>query len=106
MGGIILLILIPAYEPVDKLLSLVKQLVDSRLFTVVVINDGSYSQYESISREVEALGCTVLVYQNNRGKGCSLKIGFEYILNRPKRLRSVLYTMKATKLLIFGLYWI
>lgn len=85
-----MIILIPAYEPDDKLVSLVKQLKDSALFSVVVVNDGSSSQYERIFREVEELGCKVLVHQTNRGKGCALKTGFHYILDKTSEINGVI----------------
>lgn len=77
-----MIVLIPAYEPGDKLVKLVKQLKASSVFAVVVVNDGSGHEYDGIFNEVEKLGCKVLVHQINRGKGRALKTGFQYILDK------------------------
>lgn len=84
-----MIILIPAYEPDEKLISLVKQIINYTLFDIVVVNDGSGSIYEGIFHEVEELGCTVLAHQANRGKGCALKTGFQYILDKTCEAQGV-----------------
>lgn len=72
--------LIPAYEPTSELISLTKALSEGG-FTVVVVNDGSGLEYQSIFQQTEAYA-TVLSYGENRGKGHALKTGFSYVVNR------------------------
>jgi glycosyltransferase involved in cell wall biosynthesis len=84
-----LTVLIPAYKPGDKLVNLVSQIKASSVFTIVVVNDGSGSEYDRIFNEVEKLGCKVLVHRTNRGKGRALKTGFEYILKKTGEVDGV-----------------
>lgn len=69
--------LIPAYQPGDSLLPLVWQLTWEK-FEVVLVDDGSGSDYEDIFRRA-ALWAAVLTHPKNRGKGAALKTGLSYI---------------------------
>ncbi|MGE4352865.1 MAG: GtrA family protein [Oscillospiraceae bacterium] len=84
--------LIPAYEPTDTLTALTRKLSKAG-FTVIVIDDGSGSAYCRIF--TEAGGCAhVLTHHANRGKGCALKTGLNYIkAHFPKD--AVVVTMDA-----------
>jgi len=75
-----MIILIPAYEPDEKLVRLIDAL-DLALSDVgiVVVDDGSGPAYRDIFRAVEARGCDVLGHIPNRGKGHALKRGFAHI---------------------------
>lgn len=72
-------ILIPAYEPDERLLHLIEQLRDYQLGPIVLVDDGSGPDYRGIFNIAEALGCTVLTHPINFGKGLALKTGFRYI---------------------------
>ncbi|SDW36436.1 GtrA family protein [Paenibacillus sp. PDC88] len=72
-------ILIPAYEPDDRLLDLIIQLLNCELGPIVVIDDGSGPAYSKIFTLVESLRCTVLTHEANLGKGLALKTGFAHI---------------------------
>lgn len=71
-----MVILIPAYEPNDRLLHLIDELEGHR---IVVIDDGSGPDYRQIFREAKARGCMVLGHDRNRGKGYALKRGFAFV---------------------------
>ena len=71
--------LIPAYEPGEKLISLVHDLRD-RGFEAVVIDDGSGMDYRDIFEKVSH-DAVVLTHPENRGKGAALRNGLNYILN-------------------------
>ena len=77
------IILIPAYEPDDKLIKLVQD-IDKQEFKVVVVDDGSGTMYQNIfdaiRRNVKVLG-----YDINQGKGHALKVGFKYIKEKYKK---------------------
>ena len=74
-------IVIPAYEPDDKLIKLMDSLVAAGLSPVVVVNDGSDKEtYGRIFDEVKNRGAIVLEHEVNRGKGRALKTAFEYCL--------------------------
>ncbi|WP_026554935.1 bifunctional glycosyltransferase family 2/GtrA family protein [Arthrobacter sp. 35W] len=75
-----MIILIPAYEPDEKLLDLVAALDEAGgAVHVVVVNDGSGPGYEQLFAQARLLGARVIGYPNNHGKGQALKTGFGYI---------------------------
>ena len=71
------LVLIPAYNPDEKLVRLVDQL-RSRSFDILIVNDGSRSDCAAIFEQC-AEQATVIGYDDNRGKGSALKTGMRYI---------------------------
>lgn len=79
-----MMILIPAYEPSNRLINLIHQLMNLCDYEIVVVDDGSGSAYKSIFDTVARFGCTVLSHERNRGKGAALKTGFQYILKTGK----------------------
>lgn len=79
-------IVIPAYEPDVRLVSLIRELAT---FSVIVVDDGSGVGYDTIFREAEEAGAVVLRYAVNRGKGAALKIAFSYLLDHKMRVHVV-----------------
>lgn len=71
--------LIPAYEPGERLPALVAALLagDPALH-VLVVDDGSGTAYAEIFARAEAAGAGVLRHDRNRGKGVALKTGFAH----------------------------
>ena len=69
--------LIPAYEPDDKMLTLIEDL-SKRGFEIVVVDDGSGRDYEDIFERAEQ-NAIVLTHEVNKGKGAALKTGLDYI---------------------------
>lgn len=76
------IVLIPSYEPDEKLINLVKELKENKL-DIIVVNDGSKENYNKIF-EVVSKKAKVISYEINRGKGFALKTGFEYIKENYK----------------------
>lgn len=75
-----MIILIPAYEPDAALLDLVRSIRAADLdLAIVVIDDGSGPTYRNVFDGARALGCLVVGYRDNRGKGHALKVGFAFI---------------------------
>lgn len=72
-------ILIPSYEPDQRLMNLITQLKDISLEDIIVVDDGSGEQYREIFHSALVSGCTVLRHETNRGKGAALKTGFQYL---------------------------
>lgn len=70
-------ILIPAYKP-DHLM--IELLIDLKKegFDIVVVNDGSGKQYDSVFEEAKKYAF-VLNQNPNRGKGAALRLGFSYV---------------------------
>lgn len=75
-----MIILIPAYEPDHHLPALIRRIRAAEPQTaVVVVDDGSGPAYKDVFDDVRALGCHVIGYARNRGKGFALKAGFGFI---------------------------
>ncbi len=72
-------VLIPAYEPDEKLTELARSLRD--VFAhIVVVDDGSANPVaRAVFAEIRGLVDVVLVHDANRGKGAALKTGIAWI---------------------------
>ena len=71
-------VLIPAYQPDEKLTALAQTLSDLKIPTVIV-NDGSTEGLE-VFKDCSAIeGVTLLGYEENHGKGYALKTGLKYM---------------------------
>lgn len=74
-------LLIPALNPDQKLLTLLEALRESGWTDpVLLVDDGSGPDYRDIFDRAEALGCHVVRHAKNLGKGRGLKTGFNYCL--------------------------
>jgi len=74
------MILIPAYEPSNELISLVKELKLANK-EILIINDGSAKEYEPLFQTCKHFGATILSHEINQGKGKAIKTGIAYIQN-------------------------
>lgn len=74
-------ILVPSYEPDNKLIELLKTIDKS--YNVIVINDGSGPLYNDIYEEVKKFSY-LISYDKNMGKGYALKEGLKYIKDKFK----------------------
>lgn len=76
-------IIIPAYEPDQRLVNLVatirQELSD---VSVIVVNDGSDITYQHVYDKTVTLGATLLSHSYNKGKGAALKTAFSYLLEK------------------------
>ena len=70
------IVIIPSYEPEEKLITLTGQLIAKDL-EVVVVDDGSGENYLPIFNQLT--GATVLTHPENKGKGEGLKTAYRYI---------------------------
>lgn len=74
-------VIIPAYEPDDKLITLLHALHKTGIRHIVVVDDGSGAEYEEIFVQAAQIdNCTVLYHAVNLGKGRALKTAFNYCL--------------------------
>lgn len=71
-------IIIPAYNPKDHLVTLIKELKEKTTDPIVVINDGSVVNSDIFFLEARQYGCHVVRHRTNQGKGASIKTGIEY----------------------------
>lgn len=74
-------IVIPAYEPDEKLTRLLEHLKTEGFTQIVVVNDGSEGAgYQAIFEKAQEMGCTVLHHAVNQGKGRALKTAFNHCI--------------------------
>ncbi|KNY26411.1 bifunctional glycosyltransferase family 2/GtrA family protein [Pseudobacteroides cellulosolvens] len=74
-----MIVLIPAYEPTEKMLKLVAQLKEKTDYKILIVDDGSGDSFSQLFNKAEEDGCIVLHHPVNKGKGAALKTGFSYI---------------------------
>lgn len=74
-------IVIPAYEPDARVITLVQLLnVLGEEQHTIIVNDGSGEQYNHIFDRLRGLGCTVITHSKNLGKGAALRTAFNEIM--------------------------
>ena len=74
--------IIPAYEPRDILIQLVKELKKNNYINII-IDDGSGNDYKKIFDECKKFS-HVISYEKNMGKGYALKKGMQYVNDNYK----------------------
>ena len=75
-----MVIVIPAYEPDEKLLGVLKDFTEQTLYPIIVVNDGSSETCRPVFDAVKEFPrVTLLEHEKNRGKGAALKTAFSYI---------------------------
>ena len=87
-------IVIPSYEPDERLIKLLNDLNAAGLGPIIIVNDGSGTDYDDIFAQAEKLiegnGGKLIAYRPNKGKGRALKTAFSYISeNMPDALGCV-----------------
>ena len=73
-------IVIPAYEPDERLIGLLESLERSGSTRIVVTDDGSGPLYTPVFIRAGELGCVVVRHEHNLGKGAAIKTGIEKAL--------------------------
>ncbi|KTD07865.1 bifunctional glycosyltransferase family 2/GtrA family protein [Legionella jamestowniensis] len=74
-------LIIPAYNPDDRLISLLKE--HRELFPeqqCIIVNDGSEVGFLNVFKQLETSGYIVLHHQQNQGKGAALRTAMNYYL--------------------------
>ena len=85
--------IIPAYNPDEKLIKLVNEL-KKKFNTIIIVNDGSAS--EDIFKKIEKdEKCTVLTHEVNKGKGEALKTAYRYYLDNLNKKYCGVVTLDA-----------
>lgn len=84
-------IIIPAYKPDQKCLNTVEKIIDTGFDRVIIVDDGSGTEYKHIFNSLETFEeVTVLKHAVNKGKGRALKTAFQYILTNQFPLEAVI----------------
>lgn len=77
-------VIIPAYEPDERLIGLLTSLRDFGFQDIILVDDGSGKEYSELFdrafRMIRNSGGVLLTHEVNRGKGRALKTGFAYVL--------------------------
>lgn len=73
-----MIVVIPAYEPDEKLLHVVDDLRRDTAYAIVVVDDGSSAAAQPVFAALPE-DVTLLRHAENRGKGRALKTAYEYI---------------------------
>lgn len=79
-------IIIPAYEPDERFVTLLSDLTSRGMGPLVLVDDGSGEEYRELfakaTQLIDTAGDNVLlVHEVNRGKGAALKTAFSYVLD-------------------------
>ena len=69
-------VIIPAYEPDEKMIRLLQTLQEAGIERIVVVDDGSGNEYRNLFEQAKQLGAIVLTHAVNLGKGRALKTAF------------------------------
>lgn len=76
-------LLIPAYNPDERLCGLLRELAEYGFAALVVVDDGSRAAakpvFDFIGREIPS--AVLLTHEKNAGKGAALKLGFDYLVS-------------------------
>ena len=75
-----MMIVIPAYQPDEKLTGVVDTLIEKTNFPIVIVDDGSREDCQPLFAALSQKDhVTVLHHEVNRGKGAALKTAFQYV---------------------------
>lgn len=91
MNEKIIPIVIPSYEPDERLIELLKT-IPLKDYYIVIVNDGSGDEYKDIFDRIpqlEGFNGVVLGYDTNCGKGFALKTAFKYLLDKFDNMTGV-----------------
>ena len=85
-------VVIPAYEPDERLIVLLEGLAEKEIAPVIVVNDGSGTVFDDTFRDVKSIineNGVLLEHKTNQGKGAALKTAFKYALEHYKQAKGV-----------------
>ena len=88
------LIVIPAYQPLESLVPLTKEIFE--IFeNVLVIDDGGQEKYAHIFKQLDEMGAIIVTHAINQGKGRALKSAINYCLLHPEVCQAGIITVDA-----------
>ena len=73
-----MVVVIPAYEPDQKLIKLIDEIREKTPYSVVVVDDGSSPKAQPVFDALEGKA-TVIHHDGNKGKGAAIKTALAYI---------------------------
>ena len=66
-------IMIPALDPSPSMLKLIRHLKSLGFHRIILVNDGSQKDKDSLFKQASSMGCIIIRHEKNLGKGESLK---------------------------------
>ena len=84
-----LTVVIPAYNPDEKLSKRVSSLLERGFHDIIVVNDGSDEEYMKSFYQVES-NSTVIHCRKTRGRGRAIKIAFSFCGEHRKKSKGVI----------------
>ncbi len=77
-------LLIPAYNPDNRLISIVSELYKLKFCKIIIVNDGSNESCSLIFQDIieKYPDVTLLGHRKNIGKGAALRTGLNFYLNQ------------------------
>ena len=86
-----MMIIIPAYQPDEKLTGVVDTLISKTNFSIVIVDDGSRPDCQPLFAALsEKEQVTVLHHEVNRGKGAAMKTAFQYVYDNCPEAEGVI----------------
>ena len=86
-----MIVVIPAYEPDEKLLGVIRGFIEQTTFSIVTVNDGSSAACRPVFDAVRSFDrVTLLEHEVNKGKGAALKTAYAYIAEHCPETEAVL----------------
>lgn len=73
-----MIVVIPAYQPDDKLYNLIQTLSQTTDYPIIVVNDGSSADKAELFASLEPMA-KVLTHPENQGKGAAIKTALRYL---------------------------
>ena len=78
-----LIIIIPVYNPDERLVSVVDGLVNRGFRDIIVVNDGSDEQHQDVLKRVENK-CTLIHHKNKRGRDKAIATAAAFCMENRK----------------------
>lgn len=88
------LIIIPAYQPLESLVPLTKEIFEY-FENILVVDDGGGEKYAHIFNQLKDMGAIVVAHAINQGKGRALKSAINYCLLNPEIAKAGVITVDA-----------
>ncbi len=86
------IVLIPAYKPDLRLVSLVQNLSNVNQLKILVVNNGNIKDFDPYFKKIlKFKNVSVMKIKNNFGKGYGLKKGLYYIINNFENIDNIIF---------------
>jgi len=86
------IVLIPAYKPDQRLVSLIRDLSKYEHLSFLVINNGNKKEYLNYFESISIFKkVSILDIKSNKGKGFGIKKGLQYIESNLKNIQNIIF---------------